>query len=72
MSRAAFVILFLLTVPHVAEARASGTEAPIRPTLICENHTRSTDARDCIDGPRPQKQFDAAPVVTLNPFWRER
>ena len=71
MSGVAFVILFLLTIPHVAEARASGTEAPIRSTLICENHTRSADARGCIDELGPQKQFDAAPVVT-NPFRRER
>jgi hypothetical protein len=70
MSRAAFVFLFLLTIPHVAEARASGQETLIRPMLICDNHTRSIDARDCIEQPRPQ--FDAAPVVTSNPFWRER
>jgi hypothetical protein len=72
MSRAVFVILFLLTIPHLAEARASGTETPIRPMLICENHTSSIDARDCIDEPRPQKHFAAAPVVTSNPLWRER
>jgi hypothetical protein len=70
MSRAAFVILFLLTIPH--EARASGTETPTGPMLICENHTRSIDARDCIEQPRPQKQFEAARVVTSNPFLRER
>jgi hypothetical protein len=72
MSRAVFVFLFLLTNPHVVEARASGQETLMRPMLICENHTRSIDARDCIDEPRPQKQFDAARVATSNPFWRER
>ena len=39
MSHAAFVFLFLLTIPHVVEALASGQEAPMRPMLICENHT---------------------------------
>jgi len=72
MSRAVLVVLFLLAIPHVAEARASSTETPMRPVLICENHTRFIDARDCIEQPRPQKQFDAVPVVTSNPFWRER
>jgi hypothetical protein len=59
MSHAAFVFLFLLTIPHVVEARASGQEAPIRPMLICKNHTRSIDAldlRDCIERPKPLKQ----------------
>jgi len=59
MSRAAFVFLFLLTIPHVVEALASGQEAPMRPMLICENHTRSIDAldlRDCIERPKPQKR----------------
>ena len=67
MSRAAVVFLFLLTIPHVVEARAAGRETATRPVLICENHTRFIDARDCIE--RPQKQFDVAPVVTSNPFW---
>ena len=71
MSRAAFVVLFLLTIPRVAEARAPGSETPTRTILICESHTRFTDARDCIEQPGPQKQFGAAPVVTSNPFWRE-
>jgi hypothetical protein len=44
----------------------------MRPVLICENHTRFIDARDRIEQPRQQKQFDAVPVVTSNPFWRER
>jgi len=60
MSRAAFVFLFLLTIPHVVEARASGQEAPIQPMLICENRTKSIDAldlRDCIERPEPQKRF---------------
>jgi hypothetical protein len=59
MSHAAFVFLFLLTIPHVVEAQASGQEAPIRPMLICENHTRSIDALDlrhCIERPKPQKR----------------
>src|SRR5258705_11305171 len=69
MSRAVFVVLLLLSIPHVAEARGSGTKTPMRSMLICEDHTRSIDARDCIPQPRPQKQFDVAPVVTSNPFW---
>src|SRR6267378_8187819 len=72
MSRSAFMILFLLTIPRVVEARTTGQETLIRPMLICENHTRSVDARDCIEQPRAQKQLDAAPVVTSNRFWRER
>ena len=72
MSRAAFVIPFLLAIPHLAEARASGRETPVRPMLICESHTRAIDSRDCIDEPRSTKQFAAAPVVTSNSFWRER
>jgi hypothetical protein len=72
MSRAAFVVLFLLTIPHVPDARASGSETATRLVLICEKHTMPNDARDYIEQPRPQKQFDATPVVTSNPFWRER
>jgi hypothetical protein len=49
MSRAAFVFLFLLTIPHVVEALASGQETPIRPALICENHARPLDALDLRD-----------------------
>ena len=59
MRHAAFVFLFLLTIPHAVEALASGQEAPMRPMLICENHTRSIDAldlRDCIERPKPQKR----------------
>jgi hypothetical protein len=59
MSRAAFVFLFLLTIPHVVEALASGQEAPMRPMLICENHTKSIDAldlRDYVERPKPQKR----------------
>jgi hypothetical protein len=41
MSRAAFVVLLLLTIPHVAEARASSSATATRPVLICENHTSS-------------------------------
>src|SRR6266550_3876232 len=42
--RAAFVFLLLLTVPHIADARASGRGTATRPVPICENHTRSIDA----------------------------
>jgi hypothetical protein len=57
MSRATIVILFLLAVPRLADARASGTEMPVRHMLICGNHIRSTGERGCIDEPRPQKEF---------------
>jgi type II secretory pathway component PulM len=70
--RAAFVVVFLLTIPHVAEARASGSETATRHAPICEKHTSPNDARDYIEQPRSQKQFDAAPVVTSNPSWSER
>jgi hypothetical protein len=72
MSRAAFVVLVLLTIPHDAEARASGRETATRTLLLCETHTRSFDARDCIEQPRLHKEFDAAPIVTSTPFSRER
>src|SRR5882762_420048 len=69
MSRAAFVFLFLLTIPHAVEALASGQEAPMRPMLICENHTRSIDAldlRDCIERPKPQKRSLVDPHPRLS------
>jgi hypothetical protein len=58
MRLAALVVLFLLTLPHVAEARATGRETPRRATLICENDVRRADA----PGPRcnelkPQQRF---------------
>src|SRR5882724_8871398 len=59
MSRAAFMVLFLLTIPHVAEARAAGRGTATRPVPICENHTRPIDPlhpRDCIERPKPQKR----------------
>jgi len=49
MSHAAFAFLFLLTIPHVVEARASGQEAPMRPMLICENHTSRSLQSICKD-----------------------
>jgi hypothetical protein len=46
MSRAAFVALFLLNLPHIAEARAAGRETPMRATPICENDVRRLDVPD--------------------------
>jgi len=66
------VVLILLTIPHDAEARASGRETATRTLLLCETHTRSVDARDCIEQPRPHKEFDVAPIVMSDPSWRER
>ena len=59
MSRAAFVALFLLTLPHVAEARAAGRETPIRAALICENDVGRADEphpRSCNEL-KPQQRF---------------
>jgi hypothetical protein len=46
MTRAAFVALLLLTLPHVAEARAAGRETPMQATLMCENDVRRLDVAD--------------------------
>ena len=42
MSHAAFVFLFLLTIPHVVEARASGQEAPTRQPSEGEGYADKT------------------------------
>jgi hypothetical protein len=60
MSRAAFVFLFLLTIPHVVEALASGQEAPMRPVLICENRTKAAVKSEAIT--TAEKAIDRALV----------
>ena len=59
MSRATFVALFLLILPHVAEARAAGRETPIRATLICETDVGRVDAPDprSCNELKPQRRF---------------
>jgi len=67
MSRATFVALFLLTLPHVAEARVAGRETPMRATLICETDVGRADApdpRSCIE-PKPQQRFQQQRDRTL-------